>query len=199
MLLVQSADDFAIGALQHLDDLAFGSAAAVDAALARRGTVAVQHLVHFARAQEVVISSGIRNEKSESVRMALHRADDQIELGDDAQLALAVGEQLAVAFHRGQPSVEGFARDDAHAEFLLQVRRRQRRAGVLQRGEDGLARGQQRGIDVAGTGTGAAGRANAARTGARRARARRERARGALLARRGRRAGGGLAGWGEFF
>ena len=150
VFLVQAADDFAIGALQHLDDLAFRPAAAIGAGLAQRRAVAVQHLVHFARAQEIVVAAFVRDEEPEAVGMALHGADDEVELGDDAQFALAVGEQLAVALHRRQPAVERLARDGADGEFALEVGGRQRRAGIAQRGQDRFARRQQRRIDVAG-------------------------------------------------
>ena len=41
--------------------------------------------------------------------MALHRAGEQVELCDDAELALAIGHQLAIALHRGKSSIERFA------------------------------------------------------------------------------------------
>ena len=63
---------------------------------------------------------------------------------------LAVGEELAVALHRGQAAVERVARHRADGEFALEVGGGQWRAGVAQRGEDGLARRQQCRVDVAG-------------------------------------------------
>ena len=149
VLLVQAADDLAIDALEHLDDFSFRPAATVGAALAQRGAIAVQHLVHFARAQEVIVAAVIRYEKPEAIGMALHGAEDQVELGDDAQFALAIGEQLAVALHGGEAAVEGFARDRSDGEFAFQVGGGQRRPGVAQGGQDSLARRQQGRIDVA--------------------------------------------------
>ena len=147
-LLVEAADDLAVRARQHLDDVAFGAAAAVDAALAHDGTVAVQHLVHLARVQEEVVAAFVGHEEAEAVRMTLHGADREVELGDDAQLALAVGEELAVALHRGEPPVERVARDGRHAERLLDVGGRQGGAGVLQRSEDRVAGGDEAGVEV---------------------------------------------------
>ena len=71
--------------------------------------VAVQHLVHLARAEEDVGAAVLGNEEAEAVRMALDDAGDEVELGDDAELALAVDQQLAVALHRGEAAVERLA------------------------------------------------------------------------------------------
>ena len=48
-LVVEAADDRAVRALQHVDDLPFGPAAPVDAGAPRGRAIAVQHLVHLAR------------------------------------------------------------------------------------------------------------------------------------------------------
>ena len=53
-----------------------------------------------ARTQEEIGAAVVGNEKAESVGMSLHGSGDEIELGDDAELALAVHQQLAVALHR---------------------------------------------------------------------------------------------------
>ena len=108
-LLVQPADDAAVGALEDVDDLAFGPAAPVDADALARDAVAVQHLVHFSRRQEEVVAAVVRNEEAEAVGVPLHGAADEIELGDHAQLALAVDEQLAVALQRRDTGVEQVA------------------------------------------------------------------------------------------
>ena len=73
----------------------------------RRGhAIAVQHLVHLARRQEQIVAAVVGNEKSETVGMALHRAGHEVELGDDAELALAIDEQLAVALERRHAGIE---------------------------------------------------------------------------------------------
>ena len=99
-LLVDATDDFTVGALEHVDNRAFRPAAAVDSDQPRGRAIAVQRLVHLFRRQEQVRASVVGNEKSEAVGVALHRAGHQVELGDDAKLALAIGHQLAVALHR---------------------------------------------------------------------------------------------------
>ena len=90
VLLVQAPDERAIGALEHVDDLALGPAAAIDADAARRRAVAVQHLVHLARAEEQIGAAVVGDEEAEAVGMSLHGAGDEGELGGDAELALAV-------------------------------------------------------------------------------------------------------------
>ena len=135
--------------VEHFDDLALGPSAAIHSAHAHDRAVSVQHLVHFARVQEVVVAAVLGNEEAEAVGMPLHDANDEIELGDDAQFALAVGEQLAVALHRGEPAGEGFARDRRDVELALELGRRHRNARGFQRVEDGFARRQQSRIDVA--------------------------------------------------
>ena len=149
-LLEQATHHLVIHAFDHLDDLAFGTAAPVGAGLAHGHAVAVQRLVHLARAQEIVFAAGVRHEEAEAVRVALHLADREVELGDDAQLTLAVGEELAVALHRGQAAVKGVARNVPHVQRAFEFGRRHRYAGVLQVGEDRFPRRQQGGVDVAG-------------------------------------------------
>ena len=83
-LLVDAADDFAIGARDDVDDLAFRASAPVHADTLRRDAIAMQRLVHFARRQEQVVATGVGNEESIAIRMALDRARDEVELGDDA-------------------------------------------------------------------------------------------------------------------
>ena len=93
----------------------------------------MQHLVHLARVQEEVVAAVVGHEEAEAVRMALHDADDEVELGDDAQLALAVGEDLAVALHRREPAVERVARDGVTRSVALDVGGGSGRAGIFER------------------------------------------------------------------
>ena len=81
--------------------------------------------------------------------MPLHRARHEIELGRDAQLALAVDEDLAVALHRVETTEESLARATVDPHRTLELGRRQWYAGFGQRVEDRSARRQQRRIDVA--------------------------------------------------
>ena len=44
---IKPPDDFTVGTLEHIDDHTLGTAALVDADLARGGAITVQRLVHF--------------------------------------------------------------------------------------------------------------------------------------------------------
>ncbi len=145
---MQPADDGAVCAHENVDDLAFRPAAPIGAGAATRRAVAVEHLVHLARPQEQIRTAIVGDEKSETVGMSLHRSGDEIELGDDAQLALAVHQQLTVALHRGDAAEESVARALVDDHRAGELGWRQRHPGVLQRVEDRLARRQQVGIDV---------------------------------------------------
>ncbi len=146
-ILVDAADDLPIRALDDIDDRALGTTALVDADHAHGRAIAMQRLVHFLRAEEHVRAAVVGDQKTESVRMTLHLAGDQVELGDDAELTLAVGHQLSLARHRGQAALErlalGFARD---AERPRQLIGQHRHATLAQHVEDLLA---ARNVDVA--------------------------------------------------
>ena len=137
-LLVDAADDVAIRALQHVDDLAFRAAAPVEADSFRRHAIAVQHLVHLAGRQEEIVAAGIGNQETEPVRVALDRAGDEVELGDDAKLALAVDEQLAVARERGDAFVKAVLLLAAQAESRRDLGGREGRARLAEFAQDGF-------------------------------------------------------------
>jgi hypothetical protein len=89
--------------------------------------------VHLFRREEQIGTAIVGNEKSEAVRVALHRSGHQVELGDHAKLALSVGHQLAVPLHRRQTAGERFARGVAiDAEKLGQLFGRHRHALLAQ-------------------------------------------------------------------
>jgi len=153
-LFVDAADDFAIGPLEHIDDRAFRPAAAVDADDPRGRAIAVQRLVHLLRRQKQIRAAVVGNEKSEAVGVALHRSGHQVELGNDAKLAFAVGHQLAVALHRRQTAGERFALGLAvHAEELRQLFGGHRHALLAQRLQYLFAFGNR---DIAARAAGAA-------------------------------------------
>jgi hypothetical protein len=140
-LLVQTPDHRSVGVREHVDDRAFGPAAAIDTDAASRGAIAVQQFVHLARRQEQVGTAIVGNQEAEAVGMTLDGAGDEVELGDDAELALAIDHQLAVALHCLEAVVEAFARARADTELAQQIARRHRHAGALQRRQDRRARG----------------------------------------------------------
>ena len=135
-LVVEPADDGDVGARQDVDDLALGPAAPVGAGAARRDAVAVEDLVHLGRAEEEIRASVVRNEKPEPVRMPLHGAGDEVELRRDAELALAIHQQLAVAPHRVDAAHERVARAARDRHRARELGGRQRNAGLLQRVEN---------------------------------------------------------------
>ncbi len=166
-LLVQPSDDGAVCAHENVDDLAFRPAAPIGAGATSRRAVAVENLVHLARPQEQVRAAVVGDEKSEPVGVTLHGSRDEVELGDDAQLAFAVHQQLTVALHRGDAAEEGVARALVDDHCAGELGGRQRDPGVLQRVEDRVARRQQIGIDVAArTGSALGRRLRSERSGA---------------------------------
>jgi hypothetical protein len=145
---VQPSDDGAVRAHENVDDLAFRPTAPIGAGATPRRAVAVEHLVHLARPQKQIRAAVVGDQKPEAVGMALHGSRDEIELGDDAQLAFAVHQQLTVALHRGDAAEEGFARALVDDHRAGELGGRQRHPGLLQRVEDRIARRQQVWIDV---------------------------------------------------
>ena len=135
-LFVQPPDHLAVGAFEDVDDRAFGAAAAVDTDALGGDAIAVQRLVHLARAEEQIVAAGVGNEKAEAIRMTLDLAGDDVELGDDADFALAIDEHVAGAFERGKvlrKCAFGVVGDAQTARELVGS---ERDAGVVQRGED---------------------------------------------------------------
>ncbi len=135
--VVQAADDLAVRPLEHLDDLALGAPAPVGAGDSHRDAVAVQRLVHLARGQGDVGTARIGNEEAVPVRVAFEPPGDQVELGGDAELALAVDEDLAPGLQVRDGLVERRAPGPLEAEAVGELVGRERDAGVDERGEDG--------------------------------------------------------------
>ena len=110
VILVDASDDFAIGALRarRRSRLRAGRACRADHARAVARSPCSALCISLRR-KEQVGAAVVGDEKAEAVGMALHRAGDQIELGDDAKLALAIGHELTVAFHRREAPIERLA------------------------------------------------------------------------------------------
>src|SRR5438046_3726191 len=99
---VEPADNFAIGASEHVDDFALGTAAAVIADAFGAHTIAVQNLAHLARRKEQIVATLVRHEEAESIGVSLNGAGHEIELGGDAKLTLAVPHDKTGALQLGK-------------------------------------------------------------------------------------------------
>ena len=122
-----------IDVLEHFDDFRLGPAAAVEPDLARGNAVAVQDLVHFVRPEKHVGTRVVPDQETETVRMPLHLAGNQVELGDDANRIAAVAHDLAVALHGAEPALESFALAVGDAEQFFEFRIADRYALRVQR------------------------------------------------------------------
>jgi hypothetical protein len=107
MLVVHAADEALVGALQHLDDLAFRPAATVNADDSRHDPVAMQYLVHFLRAEKKIRPVFVAHQETVAVRMPLDPAANEVGLVGNQVVATAVLHDLAVALHGPQPPLEG--------------------------------------------------------------------------------------------
>ena len=117
-----------------------GPAAPVEPHALGADAIAVQRLVHFVWRQEQIVAAGIGDEESVSVGMALHCAGDEIQLRDDAKLALAIDQQLAVALERGYAGIESVLLLLADMKSLGELRGRERNACVRERLQDRFGR-----------------------------------------------------------
>ncbi len=106
VLLAQAPDHPLMRVLQHFDDLALGSAAPVGAGDARDDSIAVQHLVHFARAEEKIRAAVVAHQEPESVRMPVDAPAYEIGFFGDADRVTAIADDIAVALHRREPARE---------------------------------------------------------------------------------------------
>ncbi len=84
--------------------------------------VAVQHAMHFLGRQKQVAAAFVRRDKAKAVRMTFDPALDQIEFVRQAQLALAVEHELAVALHRAEAALEQFELVFGDLQLLGKVR-----------------------------------------------------------------------------
>src|SRR4029450_11768964 len=132
---VKPSDDRSVRPLEDIDDLAFGTPAPVGADLPRGDAVAMQHLVLFFRIEKQVGAAIVRYEETETVRVTLHGAGDEIELGGNAELALPIRHELPVALHGFDPADKRFARAAIDRHRALKLGKRQRHASIVQRVE----------------------------------------------------------------
>ncbi len=106
VLVDDTTDDAGVGALEHLDQLALGTAAAVRAGDAHHDAVAVQHLAHLLGTEKDVGLAVIAAQEAEAVGVALDAPLDEVGLGRQQVGVAAVAHDLAVALHRAQATVE---------------------------------------------------------------------------------------------
>ena len=141
---VVAPDDGLVDVLQHLDDLALAAAALVEAGDAHQHAVAVQHTVHFLGRQEEVVAAFFRTDETESVRVAIDPALDEIELVRQAELTLAVEHELAVALHRAEPPLEEVVFGLGDVQLRGERVDIDRATGLGQQLQDVFAAGQRR-------------------------------------------------------
>src|SRR5690606_4141537 len=101
-LLEVAPDDGFVGALDHLDNSAFATPAAVETGYAGEHAVAVEHQAHLRRTAEQVVTAVIRHHEAEAVTVTTDAATDQIELVHRRVGATAGIDELAVALHGAQ-------------------------------------------------------------------------------------------------
>jgi len=106
---VVAADDEPVDVLQHFDDFGLTPPAPVEAGNANQHAVAVQHPVHLLGRQIEIVATFFRHHETEAVGVPLDAALDEVEFVWQAQLALAVEHQLAVALHRTETALEQVA------------------------------------------------------------------------------------------
>ena len=137
VLGVQAADDAAVAALEHFDDLAGRPAAMVAPGDAHRGAVAMHELAHLgaaARKIEALPSSGTR--KPWPSGWPSTRPGDHRDALRDQQRAGAVLHDLAGALERAQRALEFAPRLAPDAQPRGELVGAQRRARGVQRAED---------------------------------------------------------------
>ena len=106
VLVDDAADDAAVGALQHLDQLALGTAAAVLAGDAHDDAVAVQQLAHLLGAEEDVGLTVVATQEAEAVGVTFDATLDQVDLGRQQIGITPVAHDLPVALHGAQATIE---------------------------------------------------------------------------------------------
>jgi len=142
-LVEEAPDQHLVGPLGDLDDGALGASPVIGADLLDQHPVAMHGLLHLARRQEHVGLAIVADQEAEAVAMSLDPAGDEIELGGEQQHPLAIGHELPVALHRGEPPLERLALRRPDREPVDQLGRGQRHAGLAQAGEDRLPAGRR--------------------------------------------------------
>ena len=137
---MQPADDAAVGALEHLHDLAHGAAAMVAAHRAHRGTVAVHEAAHLGGRKKDRRPDRscwlIRDEEAMAVRMAFDPPGDDGDALGDEQGAGAVLHHLAGALKLSERGVESSSFRSVNSQPSAELIRGERRARRVQRIEN---------------------------------------------------------------
>ena len=98
--------DLADAALEHLDEIAFGFAAAILSDDLDRNAIAVEQWPHLARREIDVITTVVPDDEPESVAMPADHAGHEVEFRYQAKLAAAVLDDLPGADHAVEPVLE---------------------------------------------------------------------------------------------
>ncbi len=127
-----------VHALDHFDDRPLTAAAPVHARLAHHYAIAMQDFSHLVRT-EVQILALLGDHETVAVGMPLDAPLDQIELRGDQDCALAIAQDLPVAFHGAQTPLERFALGCLDGEPPRELFVGERDAGLRQRLQNELA------------------------------------------------------------
>ena len=135
----QAADELVGAALDNLDDLALGAAAAVGAGDARQDAVAMQHLAHLVLGEHEILAGIVADQESEAVAMALHLARDEVGTGGHEEQPGAIADHAARTLEFLELFVEKGTGLVGNMQPVGQFVRGQRSAGAGQRLQDRIA------------------------------------------------------------
>ncbi len=143
-LFAIATDDLGDRPLGDLDDARLFLAEAVEAGHADQHPVAVHNLLHLARRQKQVLTVGVvGDQEAETVPVGLHPAGDQVHARSDADLAVAVLHQLAVAQHRLETAFQPHFAVFAHLQDVGELMLAERLSLVVEDLEDQLTAGNR--------------------------------------------------------
>ena len=137
----QAPHHLGVAALDHFDNAGLAASAPIQTDFTHHRAIAVQHAMHLLRSQEQVVGAIVRHQKAETVRVPLHLAGNEIELADQADIALAIAHHLAIALHGIEAANKAILLGIDDFQFIGQRSHIQRNTGLGQHIEDQLTAG----------------------------------------------------------